>query len=358
VLHQRWTAEQIERRLLLLAGAFVCTYALALTLAPAARLRTWPADYRWLHWLGVAAWVGMFALAQRALERWLPRRDPYLLPAAALLSGWGLLTVWRLAPEFGLRQSAWLVVALGVFILGLRLPAGLELLRRYKYLWLTSGLLLTATTLVFGSNPLGAGPRLWLGCCGLYFQPSEPLKLLLVVYLAAYLADRWQAGAPTARALPALQPAGSRPPLLALLGPTLIMTGLALLLLVVQRDLGTASIFLFLYAAIIYTATGDRAWCGAALTVTLAGLAGYALFDVVRLRMEAGSTPGSTPAGVLTRSCSRCWLWPTAGCSGAGLAWAAPDWCRWRFRISFLPPSPKKAGWSGRWGCWPCWRCW
>jgi len=291
VLPQRWTAEQIERRLLLLAGAFICLYAIALTLSPAARLRNWQVDYRWLHWLGVAAWVGMFALAQRALVRWLPGRDPYLLPVAALLSGWGLLTIWRLEPQYGLRQSAWLAVGTGIFILGLRLPNGLDLLRRYKYIWLTSGLLLTAATLVFGTNPLGAGPRLWLGCCGFYFQPSEPLKLLLIIYLAAYLADRWpaQPGADSDRPNPSLLP---------LLGPTLIMTGLALLLLTVQRDLGTASIFLFLYAAITYAATGDRrvVWISA-LAVILAGLAGYALFDVVRLRVEAWLNPWLDPSG-------------------------------------------------------------
>ncbi len=291
MLHPRWTAEQIERRLLLLAGAFVCLYAIALTLSPAARQRNWLVDYRWLHWLGAAAWAGMFTLAWRALARWLPGHDPYLLPVAALLSGWGLLTIYRLEPQYGLRQSAWLAVGLGVFILGLRLPNGLDLLRRYKYIWLTSGLLLTAGTLVFGTNPLGAGPRLWLGCCGLYFQPSEPLKLLLIVYLAAYLADRWPAQAGAASGRPATS-------LLPLLGPSLIMTGLALLLLIVQRDLGTASIFLFLYAAITYAATGDRrvVWISA-LAVILAGVAGYALFDVVRLRVEAWLNPWLDPSG-------------------------------------------------------------
>ena len=48
----------------------------------------------------------------------------------------------------------------------------------------------SALTLVVGVNPSGVGQQLWLGCCGLYLQPAEILKLLLVVFLASYLADR------------------------------------------------------------------------------------------------------------------------------------------------------------------------
>ena len=92
-------------------------------------------------------------------------------------------------PYFGLRQALWLLVAAGLFILGLRLPPDLNYLRRYKYLWLTGGLLLTALTLLFGTNPPGPNsPACGWAAAASYFQPSEPLKLLLVVYLAAYLA--------------------------------------------------------------------------------------------------------------------------------------------------------------------------
>ncbi|MBE3067812.1 MAG: FtsW/RodA/SpoVE family cell cycle protein, partial [Chloroflexi bacterium] len=181
---------QTQSRLLRLAGVFLFLYSLILTLAPAARARTWAVDYRWSHWLGFVAWVVIFTLAHILSRRRLPDADPYIIPIAALLTGWGILTIYRLVPSFGLRQTAWLLVCGLVFLLGLRLSPELRFLRRYKYLWLTSGLLLTALTLLFGTNPSGGGLRLWLGCCGVYLQPSEPLKLLVIIYLAAYLADR------------------------------------------------------------------------------------------------------------------------------------------------------------------------
>jgi cell division protein FtsW (lipid II flippase) len=205
----------------------------------------------WGHWLAVLVCGQYNAAGTQGHSSLVPEHDPYLLPLAALLTGWGTLTIWRLDFTFGLRQTAWLAVVIGIFTIGLRLPSSLAPLRHYKYIWLSAGLGLTALTLFLGTNPMGAGPRLWLGCCGVYFQPSEPLKLLMVVYLAAYLADRQ----------PYMSLAGIRgnksAPLLPLLAPTLVMIGLAILLLFAQRDLGTASIFLILYAVVVYVASGN-----------------------------------------------------------------------------------------------------
>ena len=292
--------QQIQTRLLELAAVFLFLYSLILTLSPAARERSWAVDYRWSHWLGFILWAGLISLAHYQIRRRLLDSDPYLLPLAALLSGWGMLTVWRLDASLGLRQALWLIVSGGILILGLRLPADLRFLRRYKYLWLTGGLLLTALTLVFGTNPLGAGPRLWLGCCGFYFQPSEPLKLLLIVYLAAYFADRLPLF-PSAPALPrSPAPRVSLAPrlLLPLLLPTLVLIGLALILLLFQRDLGTASIFIVLYTIVLYIASGRKRVLFVSLFgLGLAGLAGYFLFDVVRLRVDAWLNPWLDPSG-------------------------------------------------------------
>ena len=285
------STDRTERNLLFLAGAFLGIFSLSLTLSAAVRLRTWQVEYHWFHWMGFIIWVGLVWLAHRVFGRVLPERDPFVFPVAAMLTGWGLLTIWRLSTGLGLRQSIWLLLIGLVCLLALRYDfsqAGgkvLAYLRRFKYVWLTSGLLLTAATLILGTNPMGGGPRLWLGCCGIYFQPSEPLKLLLIVYLAAYLADRQASSSPPARLLP-------------LLTPTLIMTGLALLLLVFQRDLGTAAIFLMLYAVIVYAGTGDhRVLIFSLFVLILAAVAGYVLFDVVNQRVEAWINPWLDPSG-------------------------------------------------------------
>jgi len=272
----------IQSKLLKAAACFLLLQTIIITLSPAVRARTLDADFRWSHWLAFMIWILVAIRGHREIVKHLPDADPYLFPIAALLSGWGLLTIWRLDSNFGARQAIWLGISAFVFLYGLRLPATLDFLRRYKYILLTSGLILTALTLIFGTNPIGYGPRLWLGCCGLYFQPSEPLKLLLVGYLAAYFAERI--------------PIQIRP--LALIYPTLFVSGIAILLLLFQRDLGTASIFIAIYTIVIYLATGKRR------TVIISGLflvfvafIGYYLVDIIQVRIDTWINPWDDPSG-------------------------------------------------------------
>ena len=275
-------ASRIQGRLFTLAVLFLSLYALILTLSPAVWERSWAVDYHWSHWLGLGIWAILFWFAHWQISRHLPECDPYLLPIAALLSGWGLLTIWRLTPSLGMRQAVWLGVSVAILIFGSRLPADLGVLRRHKYILLSSGLLLTALTLIFGSNPSGFGLPLWLGCCGIYLQPSEPLKLLLIAYLAAYFTDHplvYQ------RILP-------------FIFPTLLLTGFALLLLLVQRDLGTAVIFILLYAVMLYLAVGHKRFLlisGGALV--MAGLVGYFSISIVRVRIDTWLNPWLDPSG-------------------------------------------------------------
>ncbi len=272
---------QRQGRLLSAAAIFLFIYSLILTLSPAVRERSFNVDYRLSHWIGYILWLTVVIFAHRAMRIRLPDHDPYLFPAAALLSGWGMLTIWRLDSTFGLRQSMWLTISVIIFILGLRLSNELAFLRRYKYLLLSSSILLTAFTLIFGTNPGGFGPRLWLGCCGIYFQPSEPLKLLLVVYLASYLANRTSVRFSTFIFL-----------------PSVIVTGIALLILIVQRDLGTASIFILIYTVILFLATGKRrVLLITAAALILAGLVGYFFVDIIRIRINTWINPWGDPSG-------------------------------------------------------------
>ena len=271
----------IQSRLIQIAAVFLLLQTLIITLSPAVRLRTGVVEYRFSHWIVLALWGLLVLIAHQDITRKLPDADPYLFPAATLISGWGVLTIWRLDPNFGARQALWLGVSLGVLIAGTRLTR-IDFLRRYKYILLTCGLILTALTLIFGTNPSGSGPRLWLGCCDFYLQPSEPLKLLLVGFLAAYLADK----------LP------SRLRTIHILYPTIILSGIVILLLVVQRDLGTASIFTALYTIIIYLATGRKR----ILLVTLfllafVSIAGYYFVGIIHARVNSWINPWNDPSG-------------------------------------------------------------
>ncbi len=77
-----------------------------------------------------------------------------------LLTGWGLLVIWRLAPSAGLRQTIWLILGVATAALIIRFSSFLDHLQEYRLVWLTSGLLLTGLTLL-SAQPVRVRTNLW-----------------------------------------------------------------------------------------------------------------------------------------------------------------------------------------------------
>ena len=310
--------QQIDRRevgFIGLAFSFLLLLATSLSLSTAARVSSWEAfGDRWAHWSVLPLWLLSYLLLRRCLRRANPNRDPLLLPIPLLFIGWGLLTIWRLDPGFGIRQMGWFLLAMCSLYILLSFGKDLQWIRRYRYIWITLGLSLMALTLIFGTHPGGGSPRLWLGCCGFYFQPSEGLRLLLIGFLAAYLADRlpfqnlnrqvwdWQTWL-----------------------PLLLIWLLSFGLLIVQRDLGTGMLFLALLMMLLYLVL-DR-WqvlmTAVILGVIGAGL-GYLLFDVVAVRIEAWLNPWLDPLGGSYQIVQSLITVASGGLFGRGLGMGSP----------------------------------
>ncbi len=231
----------------------------------------------------VLGWMAIWGATYALLRHKLPGADPFVLPIVSLLTGWGLLLLARMAPSFLPRQILWLGISCGALCVAALTPILPRLLRRYRYTLLVAGLLLLVATFFFGVNPSGYGQELWLGAFGMYFQPSELLKLLLVIYLASYLSDR--------RDLLQRQD-GGKALWMAILGPMVTMVGLALLLLGWQQDLGAALLFYLTFVAMLYLAWG-KGWhvVVALLLFVPIALAGYWLSSRVALRVSIWLDP-------------------------------------------------------------------
>jgi cell division protein FtsW (lipid II flippase) len=311
-----------ENQLFGLAGAFVLLAALAVMLAAPARAGSWAvsADFSILGF--AAVWLVCAAVATFVVQRALPSHDLYLLPLAYLLTGWGIVLIWRLTPPFALRQTIWLVIGTAAMLGIVLLPGDLRWLRRYRYTWLFAGLALTALTLVLGVNPSGEGERLWLGCCGLYLQPAEILKLLLVVFLASYLTDRRDLLFQTEPGRPNPLP---RSESLVYFLPMLLMWGFSTLILVSQRDLGMSTLFFGVFIVMLYLASGRWEYVAAgAVLLALGAALGYSLFDVVRLRVEAWWNPWADPSGRSFQIVQSLIAVAAGGLFGAGPGQGAP----------------------------------
>ena len=285
---RRVNIDRREAQLLSLAFIFLLLGAMALSIAYNAKLQAWStAGVKWTHFLILPVWALGAWIVTRTARKTDPDRDPFLLPIALFLAGWGMLVIWRLTPEFGLRQTGWFALSCLILIAVLQGRRDLQWLRKYRYLWITLGIGLVFLTLFFGTSPTGSPPHLWLGCCGVYFQPSEPLRLILIAFLASFLADRVTVEQDV------IEFRGWKS-----LFPLMIIWMIAVALLVLQRDMGTGSLFLAIFAFLLYLATGRWPVLVLAIILTLVGaVVGVVFIDVVALRFEAWVNPWLDPIG-------------------------------------------------------------
>ena len=275
-------------------------------------------------WTTFAVWLACAGGATLVLKLCLPAHDPLLLAIPLLLSGWGLVAIERLAPAFADRQAIWLVISVVAMLAVACFPQLLRWLRRYRYSLLAAALLLLLATIVLGRNPSGLefAPRLWLNVGSIYFQPSELMKVILVAFMATYLAEH----SATNRA--GQGGAGRR--FLAsprLLGPILLMWLLSMVILVWQRDLGTAMLFFIVFLLLLYFTSGDRRIlvAGGAL-VLLAGLAAYQLFPVVQLRVDIWLNPWPEADGRAYQIVQSLMAFASGGVFGAGVGQGFPEY--------------------------------
>ena len=275
-------------------------------------------------WLGYIVWGICIVAGTLVLNRHLPNRDPLLFPLAMFLSGWGLVAIERLAPSFADRQALWLVLSLIAMLIAAAYPEVLRWLRSYRYVLLALALLLLLATIVLGRNPSGfeLAPRLWLGIGSIFFQPSELMKIILVAFLASYLGE----GSATLRGDDSRSPAdlGISP---RLLGPMLLMWLLCMVILVWQRDLGTAMLFFIVFLLLFYSTSGDlRILAGGLILVIIAGFAAYQLFDVVKLRVDIWLNPWPEADGRAYQIVQSLMAFGAGGIFGAGPGLGSPGY--------------------------------
>jgi cell division protein FtsW len=265
-------------------------------------------------------WIVCAVIGSFALDRLNPQRDPYLFPATMLLTGWGLNLINRLLPIYTVRQAGWMVLGL-LALLGIcALPGHLRWLRSYRYTWLLGGLALLAVTILIGVNPSGEGPKLWLGIGGWYFQPSELMKVLLVVFLASYMADHQHLFRRERFRMLGQYPSWR------FLGPVFLMWGISVVLVVWQSDLGTAAIFFLVFILMLYLASGQiMLLAGGLLLLMVAAAGAYFQLDKVASRVDIWRDPWADPRDTTFQVVQSLMAIADGGLIGSGIGQGIPN---------------------------------
>jgi cell division protein FtsW len=240
-----------------------------------------PAPIEQEAWL-IATPMAAFLVAHWVISYTQPRANQALLPIAATLTGVGLTYLYRVDAALGgsrhmSSQSA--TVMLGMAGLVVMASIGdVRQLARYKYLCMTAGLALLLLTAALGDEVHGKALKITVG--SFEFQPTELVKLLLVVFVAAYLAERgrlmsqrwgrWVISGEDIRYI----------------GPILVMWLASQALLFWQKDLGAALLFFGIFLAMISISNARALYQAIGWLMLGAGAYVASLYPRTRTRFE------------------------------------------------------------------------
>lgn len=233
--------------------------------------------------------IAVLLLVNALLSLYFPKADQLLLPLVGLLSGLGVLMATRLGaspsianPTLGTRQLAWVLLGLVICMATLFGLRKMQWLERYKYTWALLGILLVALTLgnALRVKNLDSPTHDQLNFGPFSLQPSELLKILIVVFFAGYLSENRDV-----LAQGSLRIWWLRLPPLRQLGPIALMLGIALLLFLGIRELGLALLIYGIFLCMIYLGSGKISYVVVSLLIFIVlGFIGYTLFSYVRQR--------------------------------------------------------------------------
>jgi cell division protein FtsW (lipid II flippase) len=236
----------------------------------------------------MVAYVVIILSAHLAVRRWAPYADPLLLPIATVLNGLGIVMIYRLnqagrngnpsasgGPITTLSSSAtmtqiiYTVLGIGVLVLFLAFIKDIRSLQPYTYVFGLIGIALIAIPALLPasiSGVAGTGAKIQVSIGGFSIQPEEFGKLLLAASFASYLVVNgrklslltekwWIFSLPRRRDL----------------APILVVWAVSMLLLIFESDIGTSAVFMGLFVAMLYIATGRRSWAILGFLLFVAG---------------------------------------------------------------------------------------
>lgn len=251
----------------------------------------------------MAAVVPLGLLTTLALPRVMPI-DRLIMALTNFLCGVGIVILYTVSPERGVRQTVFYAGGLAVMLVVGMLVSRCRHFKGLTLLSMLLGIVALALPLVLGEWQNGAKNWVTLPLVG-SFQPSEMVKLSLVLTLAYYFSAH--------RTVFQMMPA-------------LLFAGACLALLMLQRDLGTALIYYLTTLVLFYAACGN-------MPLTVIGLGGgvgaavlgYRMFAHVKVRVAMWRNPWSDPLDKGYQIIQALLAIGSGGLFGLGLGQGTPD---------------------------------
>ena len=226
-----------------------------------------------------AIFLGLCFAGHMVIRFTLPYADPYLFPLVAILACFGLVVVYRIDEELARDQAQWFVIGLIVFVITIVALRDFRILERYRYTIALAGLALLVLPRVPGIGQQVNGAYLGVKVGPISFQPAEFGKVLIVIFLASYLADK--------RELLAAGSGRFSLPRAKDLGPLMIAWATSLAVLFLEKDLGASLLYFAVFVVMLWIASGRPMFLIVGLGLFVVGAwIGYLALSHVQLRVD------------------------------------------------------------------------
>ena len=251
--------------------------------------------------LGVSSCV-LLSYGHFIIKKFYPEGDKYLFIIAAFISQFGLVMIYRLNSSLAIKQITWFTLGIGIFIILVIFLPELEKFEKYKYWYIVIAILLLSSTLFLGSEIKGS--KNWLKVGSMSAQPSEFAKLFIILYLAS-----------------AIKKIDNKVDAIKVAIPAFIAIGL----LIVEKDLGSALIFFGIFITMLYIGTSNVLYLLAGLLSFMGGgVLSYFLFNHVRVRIAIWLDPFKYKNGIGHQICQSLFAISSGGLFGTGLGLGKP----------------------------------
>lgn len=218
------------------------------------------------------------------------RVDEWLFAATAGLALFGVAMVYSASAviaigesgndyQYVVKQGMWTLLGFVALFVGAMIDY-----RHWRATRLVYGLLGLTVALLVGVFAFGSinGAQRWIRVAGFSLQPSELAKLALIFFLARFLERR----------------AGDEHNFLRTIAPAVCVTGLLIILIVAEPDLGTAMMLGVACAVLLFAAGARLAHLALLAAPAFVGVAALLIFVPFRMRrMTSFLDPWADPLG-------------------------------------------------------------
>jgi peptidoglycan glycosyltransferase len=259
--------------------------------------------------------LALFVLTHVVIRKVAPHADPVLLPLAVMLNGIGYVLIARLNPKLAAQQAGWTLLGVCAFVATLVVVRRVRILERNRYTIGLIGVVLLILPMIPGLGATINGARIWVRLGPASFQPGEFSKLALAVFFAAYLAERRERLAGGRKLAPGVRGVDT-----AALAPLLVAWGASMVVLIGQKDLGSALQFFVLFISMLWLATGRTGFLltGVGMFGASALLA-WTQFTHVKTRVSMWLNPWSDIQGKGYQIVQSTYAMSWGGSTGTGL---------------------------------------